>query len=71
MMITHFYLESRKKTCKKRIMTRAENLNPRARRPQQGELFPSGWRKKRPLENVCRGNYNRFDGVCCERLTVQ
>ena len=71
MMITHFYLESRKKTCKKRIMTRAENLKPRVRRPQQGELFPSGWRKKRPLENVCRGNYNRFDGVCCERLTVK
>lgn len=27
--------------------------------------------KNATLENVCRGNYNRFDGICCERLTVK
>lgn len=27
--------------------------------------------KEASLENVCRGNYNRFDMFCCERLTVK
>lgn len=30
-----------------------------------------GPEKNATLENVCRGNYNRLDGVCCERLTVK
>ena len=30
-----------------------------------------GPEKNATLENVYRGNYNRLDGVCCERLTVK